>query len=67
MKFYLKQREYLGKVLVAFGGYKSTFGKWMTCAKADTLEEARGAFTHRNGMMQYAIFHGGKRIEWIAQ
>ena len=67
MKYLLKKREYLGQVARAFGGYVGSYGPWETVATADSSEAARKALTRREGITQYAIFHGGKRLEWVVR
>lgn len=65
-KHILKKREYLGKVLRAFGGYVASYGPWQTVISADDPATLRWwSSTNREGMMQYAIFFRGRRTEWL--
>jgi hypothetical protein len=69
VKYILKKREYLGQVARAFDRYVGAggYGPWKTVASAESAEAARAALSKRDGLTQYAIFHGGKRLEWIVR
>lgn len=67
MKYILKKREYLGQVARAFGGYVGSYSPWKTVASAESAEAARAALSKREGLTQYAIFHGGKNVEWLTR